>query len=88
MISKKVISNLNVLGLTMLIYILSRMNSTSIITKYFYMIIMQIIIKESMFIQRTCAQQAPAATYSASAVERATEFCFLEDHETRQLPRN
>jgi hypothetical protein len=29
-------------------------------------------------IQSSCAQQAPAATYSASAVDRATEFCFLE----------
>ena len=48
MISKKVISNFNVLGLTMLICILCHMYSTSIITKYFYMVIMQIIIKESM----------------------------------------
>jgi hypothetical protein len=29
-------------------------------------------------IQSSCAQQTPAATYSASAVDKATEFCFLE----------
>jgi hypothetical protein len=26
--------------------------------------------------------------YSASAVERATEFCFFEAQDTRYLPRN
>jgi hypothetical protein len=26
--------------------------------------------------------------YSASAVERATEFCFFEAHDTRDLPIN
>ena len=29
------------------------------------------------FIQRSWAQHEAAATYSASAVDRATEFCFL-----------
>jgi hypothetical protein len=29
-------------------------------------------------IHSNCAQQWPAAIYSASAVERATEFCFFE----------
>jgi hypothetical protein len=33
-------------------------------------------------IQSSWAQQAPAATYSASVVERATEFCFLELYAT------
>ena len=36
--------------------------------------------------QSTWEQQAAAAMYSASAVERATEFCFFEDHDTRQGP--
>jgi hypothetical protein len=39
-------------------------------------------------IQSSWAQQASAATYSASAVERATEFCFLELQDTKDLPRN
>jgi hypothetical protein len=39
-------------------------------------------------IQSSCAQQLPAATYSALTVDRATEFCFLEDQHTRDLPRN
>jgi hypothetical protein len=33
-------------------------------------------------------QQWPAAIYSASAVERATEFCFFEAQDTRDLPKN
>ena len=33
-------------------------------------------------------QQLPAETYSASAVDRATEFCFLDDHDTKDLPKN
>jgi hypothetical protein len=33
-------------------------------------------------------QQWPATMYSALAVVRATEFCFFEAHDTRDLPRN
>jgi hypothetical protein len=29
-----------------------------------------------------------AAMYSASAVERATEFCLFEAQDTRDLPKN
>ena len=29
------------------------------------------------FIQRICAQHKPTAMYSASAIDKATEFCFL-----------
>ena len=39
-------------------------------------------------IQSSWAQHAPAATYSASAVERATQFFFLELQDTRDHPRN
>ena len=59
MISKKVISNVNVLCFTMLIYIFSHMNSTSIITKYFNMVIMQIIVKESMFHPKDLCTTSP-----------------------------
>ena len=65
------------------------------ILKYFVILLvqfiwlrMQIIVKESMFHPKDLCTTSPYRTYSASAVERATEFCFLEDHETRQLPRN
>ena len=40
------------------------------------------------FIHKSWAQQAPAATYSASAVDKATEFYFLELQDTREQPRN
>ena len=39
-------------------------------------------------IHNNLAQQLPAAMYSASAVDRATEFCFLELQDTREHPRN
>jgi len=87
-ISKKVISNLYVLDLTMLICILGHMNSTSVITKYFDIIIMEIIFKNSMFHLKDLCTISPAATYSALAVERVTEFYFFEDYETRQFLRD
>ena len=59
MISKKVISNLYMLGLTILICILGNMNSTNIITKYFNMIIVQIIIKESMYHSKNLCTTSP-----------------------------
>jgi hypothetical protein len=31
-------------------------------------------------------QQAPAAMYSASAVDKATLFCFFDVHDTSDLP--
>jgi hypothetical protein len=42
----------------------------------------------NLLIQSSCAQQWPAAMYSASAVERATEFCFFEAQDTKDLPKN
>ena len=39
-------------------------------------------------IHKTWAQQQPAAIYSASAVDNATEFYFLLNQETREFPRN
>ena len=37
------------------------------------------------FIHRICAQQLPAAMYPTLAVDSATLFCFLDDHETSDL---
>ena len=39
-------------------------------------------------IQSSWAQHTLAATYSASTVEMATQFCFLELQDTRNRPRN
>jgi hypothetical protein len=33
-----------------------------------------------------CAQQAPVEMYFASAVDKATLFCFLDDQDTSDLP--
>jgi hypothetical protein len=40
------------------------------------------------FIHKICAQQLSAAMYSASAVDSAILFYFLDDHETSDLPNN
>ena len=42
--------------------------------------------KRVCFIYRIWAQHAPTAIYSASAVDKATELCFLLDQETRERP--
>jgi hypothetical protein len=39
-------------------------------------------------IQSSWTQHTPAATYSASAVDSATQFCFLELQDTRDRPTN
>ena len=58
-VSKKVMSNLYMLGLTMLICILGHMNNTSVITKYFDIVIMQIIVNESMFHPKDLCTTSP-----------------------------
>ena len=40
------------------------------------------------FIQSSWAQHAPATTYSASVVDKAMEFCFLELQDTKDRPIN
>jgi hypothetical protein len=39
-------------------------------------------------IQSSYAQHWPATTYSASAMDRATNVCFLELQDSKDLPRN
>src|ERR1044072_7446261 len=39
------------------------------------------------FIHRSSVQLLPAAIYSASAVERETQFCFLLNQEIRLFPK-
>jgi hypothetical protein len=39
-------------------------------------------------IQSSCVQHWPAATYSASTIDRATNVCFLELQDTSDLSRN
>mgnify|MGYP005851120569 CR=1 FL=1 len=39
-------------------------------------------------IHKSCAQQLPDATYSASVDEREKQLCFLEDQITKEQPRN
>ena len=78
MISKKVISNHYVFGLTMLICILTHMNCTSIITKYFNMVI------HPKDLSTTC----PSRNILCLGGCEGYRILFLGDHETRQLLRN
>jgi hypothetical protein len=40
------------------------------------------------FIHKICAQQLPVVMYSASVIDSAILFYFLDDHETSDLPNN
>ena len=40
------------------------------------------------FIHKTCEQQLPTITYSASVVDKATLCCFFENHDMSMFPRN
>ena len=40
------------------------------------------------FIHKTCAQQLPTTTYSASVVDNGTLCCFFENHDTSMFPKN
>ena len=82
-IPNKVISNLYVLSLRMLNRVLRDINSTRVITINNNGILGYPIISQTFFIQRSCEQQLPAAIYSAFAVDKDTEFCFLLIQATR-----
>ena len=88
MISNEMMTNFNMLGSRMLHGIMSNLNITFIVTKQWNMFHIDPIIFKSLVIQSNWAQHEPAAMYSASAVDRDTELCFLEDQDTRYLPRN
>ena len=87
-ISDEVIPNLNTLRLEVLhrvreiLMVLSlshQRGSLSQMTPYSFKVCL---------IHKSCAQQLPAATYSASVDERDTQLCFLEDQLTKEQPRN
>mgnify|MGYP005837390449 CR=1 FL=1 len=68
--------------------IVSNLNSTFIVTKQWNMFHIDPIIFKSLVIQSNWAQHEPTTMYSTSVVDNDTEFCFLEDQDTRDLPRN
>ena len=44
--------------------------------------------KSCCLIHKIWATQLPAATYTDSAVDNATQFCFFENQDTSELPKN
>ena len=85
MISKKVISNLYVLSFTMLICILCHMNGASIIKKYFDMIIMQIIIKESMFHLKDLCTTSPGRNILRLSGREGYKILFLGKQQNKAI---
>ena len=87
MIGNEMMSDGNMLHARMLHRIMCNFDSTLIITIKRYMLDLDAIILRVYFIHNNSVQQDPAAVYSASAVDRDTQFCFLEDQRTKDLPR-
>jgi hypothetical protein len=87
-ISQKVIPDVYVLSAAVFSAIIRHADCTLIITYERDFAQFVAIVPMVCLIQSNCAQQWPAAMYSTSAVERATEFCFFESHDTKDLPRN
>jgi hypothetical protein len=87
-VSQKVMRDVYVLSAAVFNRIIRHVDCTLIITWEwdFAQIVAKVL--EVCLIQTSCAQHCPAATYSASAVDRATEVCFLELQDTRDLPKN
>ena len=85
-IPNEVISNLYVLSLRVLNRVFRDINSTRIITINNHGILWYPITFKSFFIQKSYEQQLPIAIYSAFAVNKDTEFCFLLIQATRLAP--
>ena len=71
-------SNINMLGPSLMHMIIGYINGTCIITKNLEWTKRHTKISKLLFEPDKLEQQAAAAMYSASVVESATEVCFLE----------
>ena len=76
-ISNEVMSNVNVLCLAMSNRILGNIDSTQIVIVQCQIIFSTLFSFNICFIQTNCEQLLPVAIYSASAVDRDTQLCFL-----------
>src|SRR3954463_15153219 len=87
MITKKMMTNLNVLCLRVLIWVVSNLDGTLIVTEERHILHVDAIVLGVCFIHSNLAQQEPTSMYSASAVVNDTQFCFFEDQQTKDRPR-
>jgi hypothetical protein len=87
MISKKVVSPLNMSHLFMEDWILA--TEMALVLSHMRETLSNLTSKSLIVctIQRICEQQLAAAIYSASVVDCATEDCFRENQQTREDPR-
>ena len=84
----EVIPNLKMLHLEVLHRVERNLDGTFIVTPKRHFVTNDTKSFKVCLIHRSCVQQLPAATYSASVDERDTQLCFLEDQLTREQPRN
>jgi hypothetical protein len=82
-ISQKVIPDVYVLSVAMFNGIIRHADCTLIITNERDFAQLVAIVSKSL-----PHLECPTAIYSASAMDRATEFCFFEAQDTRDLPKN
>ena len=87
-IPDEVIPNLNVLRLEVLHRVERNLDGTFIVTPKRHFVTNTSYSFKVCLIHKSCAQQLPAATYSASVDEIDTQLCFLEDQLTKEQPRN
>jgi len=85
MISCKMMSNLNIFSYKMQNRILSEINDTSIVTSKWDVIKKYYIIFQLLFHLRILST---TTVYSAFIVEKVTQTCFLECHETKDILTN
>ena len=71
----------------MLNKIFAKVDSTCIITFDWNVIKFNAIVHQLFFCHKICEQHKLTATYSASAVDKATETCFLLNQETKHYPK-
>jgi hypothetical protein len=86
MIPNEMMTNLNMLCLVVLHRVASDLDCTFIVTQKRHFVKNDTIVLQSLP-HSYCAQQLAAAINSASVVERDTQFCFLDDQHTKDLPR-
>jgi hypothetical protein len=87
-VSQEVMSDVYVLSTAVFNRILHQADCTLIVTSEWDFAQIVAKVPEGLPHPKQLRVTCPVATYSASAVDRATDVCFLELQDTRDLPRN
>src|ERR1044072_5562374 len=78
---------INMLGSAMQPRIFGDIDSTHIVTEQSHDFLSDIIFFKHLLHPEKLCTTTPSCYYSASAVDKDTQFCFLLNHDTRLFPR-